>query len=58
MYACSSLRLVMPPLLFAALSIPFTRLAYALFPTAMANGVIAGSYTFCAYGLFLDIIFC
>ncbi|THH04049.1 hypothetical protein EW145_g5809 [Phellinidium pouzarii] len=42
------LRLVMPPILFAALSIPFTRLAYALFPTPMANGVIAGSYAFYA----------
>lgn len=42
-----SLRLVMPPLLFAALSIPFTRLAYALFPAPMANGVIAGAYMFC-----------
>ena len=37
----------MPPTLFAALSIPFTRLAYILFPTAMANGVISGAYTFC-----------
>jgi len=40
------LRLVMPPTLFAALSIPFTRLAYTLFPSAMANGIISGSYTF------------
>ncbi|KAI5120903.1 hypothetical protein M0805_003003 [Coniferiporia weirii] len=40
------LRLVMPPLLFAALSLPFTRLAYALFPTPVANGIISGSYTF------------
>ena len=37
----------MPPTLFAALSIPFTRLAYILFPAAMANGVISGAYTFC-----------
>ncbi|TFK49432.1 Inositolphosphorylceramide-B hydroxylase [Heliocybe sulcata] len=40
------LRLVMPPVLFSALSFPFTRLAYLLFPTAMANGVIAGSFMF------------
>ena len=39
----------MPPLLFAALSIPFTRLAYILFPVPMANGIIAGSYTFCKH---------
>lgn len=41
------LRLVMPPVLFFVLSFPFTRLAYLLFPTAMANGVISGSFTFC-----------
>ncbi|KAI5453627.1 fatty acid alpha-hydroxylase [Naganishia albida] len=40
------LRLVMPPLLFLVLSYPFTQLAHALFPTAIANGIIAGSYTF------------
>lgn len=40
------LRLVMPPLLFLVLSYPFTQLAHALFPAAMANGVIAGAYTF------------
>jgi 4-hydroxysphinganine ceramide fatty acyl 2-hydroxylase len=40
------LRLVMPPLLFAALSFPFTRLAYAIFPAWMANGVIAGAFAF------------
>ncbi|KDQ60181.1 hypothetical protein JAAARDRAFT_32561 [Jaapia argillacea MUCL 33604] len=40
------LRLVMPPALFAALSLPFTRLAHVLFPPAVANGIIAGSYTF------------
>jgi 4-hydroxysphinganine ceramide fatty acyl 2-hydroxylase len=37
----------MPPLLFGALQTPFTRLAHTIFPTAMANGVIAGSFTFC-----------
>ncbi|KAI0938568.1 hypothetical protein AcV5_000217 [Taiwanofungus camphoratus] len=40
------LRLVMPPAMFAALSFPMTRLAHALFPAAMANGIIAGSYVF------------
>lgn len=39
------LRLVMPPTLFAALSFPFLKLAHALFPTNIANGIIAGSYT-------------
>lgn len=39
------LRLVMPPLLFFVLSFPFTRLAYAIFPTAaFANGVISGAF--------------
>ncbi|KAF5345306.1 hypothetical protein D9758_008456 [Tetrapyrgos nigripes] len=40
------LRLVMPPTLFAALEWPFTRLAYILFPTAIANGIISGSFAF------------
>ncbi|TBU47046.1 oxidoreductase [Dichomitus squalens] len=40
------LRLVMPPLLFVVLSTPMTRLAHLIFPRAMANGVIAGSFTF------------
>ncbi|KAJ8483137.1 hypothetical protein ONZ45_g14714 [Pleurotus djamor] len=40
------LRLVMPPTLFAALQFPFTQLAYKLFPVAMANGIIAGAFTF------------
>ncbi|KAF8526514.1 hypothetical protein BU17DRAFT_40326 [Hysterangium stoloniferum] len=40
------LRLVMPPPLFIVLSFPFTRLAYILFPTAIANGIISGSFTF------------
>ena len=39
------LRLVMPPILFAALSFPFLKLAHTLFPTNIANGVIAGSYS-------------
>ncbi|KIY45038.1 oxidoreductase [Fistulina hepatica ATCC 64428] len=42
----SRLRLVMPPVLFATLQFPFTRLAYALFPVAIANGIIAGAFTF------------
>ncbi|KAG9104005.1 fatty acid alpha-hydroxylase [Ceratobasidium sp. 370] len=40
------LRLVMPPILFAALSFPFTRLAYLLFPVAVANGIISGAFAF------------
>jgi len=40
------LRLVMPPLLFFALSYPFTQLAHVLFPTAIANGIISGSFAF------------
>lgn len=40
------LRLVMPPVLFFVLSFPFTRLAYIIFPTSMANGIISGSFTF------------
>lgn len=41
------LRLVMPPVLFTSLSFPFTRLAHAVFPAAVANGLIAGAFTFC-----------
>jgi 4-hydroxysphinganine ceramide fatty acyl 2-hydroxylase len=37
----------MPPILFSALSYPFTRLAYLLFPVAVANGVISGAFGFC-----------
>ncbi|KAH8116118.1 fatty acid-2 hydroxylase [Phellopilus nigrolimitatus] len=48
------LRLVMPPLMFTALSVPFTRLAYMLFPTAVANGIISGSYTFYHFKSFLS----
>jgi len=40
------LRLVMPPFLFAALQAPFTKLAHTIFPTAMANGIISGSFAF------------
>ncbi|KAF8434523.1 hypothetical protein L210DRAFT_3763029 [Boletus edulis BED1] len=40
------LRLVMPPILFTVLQTPFTRLAYILFPTAVANGIISGAFTF------------
>jgi hypothetical protein len=45
------LRLVMPPPLFFVLQLPFTQLAYVLFPVAMANGIIAGSFTFCQWHL-------
>ena len=45
------LRLVMPPLLFTALQFPFTQLAYKLFPVAVANGIIAGAFTFCMSSL-------
>ncbi|ETW75957.1 fatty acid-2 hydroxylase 1 [Heterobasidion irregulare TC 32-1] len=40
------LRLVMPPVLFTTLSLPFTRLAHKLFPAAVANGIIAGAFFF------------
>lgn len=40
------LRLVMPPTLFFMLETPFTKLAHVLFPKAMANGIIAGAFTF------------
>ncbi|KAF8999105.1 fatty acid-2 hydroxylase [Cyathus striatus] len=40
------LRLVMPPVLFALLEFPFTQLAYALFPVAVANGIISGAFAF------------
>lgn len=39
----------MPPMLFAALQAPFTWLAHILFPTAVANGIISGAFTFCGY---------
>jgi 4-hydroxysphinganine ceramide fatty acyl 2-hydroxylase len=38
-------RLVMPPVMFATLSFPMLFVAHAVFPAAMANSVIAGSYT-------------
>ncbi|KAJ7695452.1 fatty acid-2 hydroxylase [Mycena rosella] len=40
------LRLVMPPMLFIALETPFTRLAHAIFPTPVANGIISGAFAF------------
>ncbi|TFK71889.1 oxidoreductase [Pluteus cervinus] len=40
------LRLVMPPPLFMALSLPFTQLGHVLFPSAVANGIVSGAYTF------------
>ncbi|KAK4052593.1 fatty acid alpha-hydroxylase [Microbotryomycetes sp. JL221] len=40
------LRLVMPPLLFFVLQSPFTKLAHVLFPAFIANGIIAGAFTF------------
>ncbi|GAA6060455.1 hypothetical protein JCM10212_000883 [Sporobolomyces blumeae] len=40
------MRLVMPPILFAALQAPFTKLAHTIFPNWMANGIIAGSFMF------------
>jgi len=43
-------RLVMPPILFIFLSTPFTRLAHALFPASVANGLISGA--FCFYVLY------
>lgn len=43
------LRLVMPPLLFFVLQLPFTQLAYILFPVAIANGIISGSFAFCTW---------
>ncbi|KAK0211526.1 oxidoreductase [Armillaria fumosa] len=40
------LRLVMPPVLFTTLQFPFTQLAYRLFPTPIANGIISGAFVF------------
>ena len=37
----------MPPTLFLILETPFTQLAHALFPKAVANGIITGAFTFC-----------
>jgi hypothetical protein len=39
----------MPPVMFGILQAPFTRLAYILFPTPVANGIIAGSFAFCKW---------
>ncbi|KAL4073543.1 hypothetical protein J3A83DRAFT_4229344 [Scleroderma citrinum] len=40
------LRLVMPPILFAILQVPFTQLGYSVVPTPIANGIISGAFTF------------
>ncbi|CDZ98463.1 fatty acid-2 hydroxylase [Phaffia rhodozyma] len=40
------LRLVMPPVMFFVLEYPFTNLAHMILPAWMANGVIAGAFTF------------
>ncbi|KAI0714227.1 oxidoreductase [Fomitopsis betulina] len=40
------LRLVMPPVLFTILQAPMTQLAHALFPPAVANGIISGAFFF------------
>lgn len=37
-------RLVMPPVLFATLQAPFTKLAHTVLPHAFANGIIAGAF--------------
>lgn len=42
----------MPPTLFLMLSFPITQLAHVLFPTAMANGTISGSFVFCEQTFF------
>ena len=42
----------MPPPLFFILQLPFTQLGYAIFPVAIANGIISGSFTFCKYSPF------
>jgi 4-hydroxysphinganine ceramide fatty acyl 2-hydroxylase len=47
MLSIARLRLVMPPTLFFLLQLPFTQLAYVIFPVAIANGIIAGAFTFC-----------
>ncbi|KAJ3725314.1 hypothetical protein C8R42DRAFT_567950, partial [Lentinula raphanica] len=38
--------LVMPPPLFAMLEWPMTHLAYKIFPLAVVNGIITGTFTF------------
>lgn len=37
----------MPPALFVTLQFPMTQLAHALFPPAVANGIISGAFAFC-----------
>ena len=44
----------MPPVLFSALSIPFTLLAHALFSAAVANGIITGAFVFCTLHHYID----
>lgn len=46
----------MPPIMFTVLQAPFTRLAYMLFPTAVANGIISGAFTFCGYFTCLTLL--
>ncbi|KDN37932.1 putative SCS7-required for hydroxylation of ceramide [Tilletiaria anomala UBC 951] len=38
------LRLVMPPLLFFVLQVPFTKLGHIIFPASIANGIISGAF--------------
>lgn len=45
----------MPPPLFFILQLPFTQLAYAIFPVAIANGIISGSFTFCKDVTFFQV---
>ena len=45
----------MPPPLFFILQLPFTQLAYAIFPVAIANGIISGSFTFCSTLFFSEL---
>jgi len=47
----------MPPVLFLTLSFPMTQLAHVLFPTAIANGTISGSFVFCECNCFLFILY-
>ena len=39
----------MPPILFAALSYPFTRLGHFVFSESWANCIIAGAFTYCEH---------
>lgn len=47
----------MPPVLFVVLSTPMTKLAHLIFPTAVANGVISGAFTFCMCPYFVCCAF-